>query len=60
TTIPESSVRGPLAVYESLVSAGQLKRDPYQCAIVARLQDLSDQLRGYQPYQAQPHNLFAK
>ncbi|KAJ1973637.1 ATPase [Dimargaris xerosporica] len=60
TDMPKNPMRGPLAVYESLVSAGQLKRDSYQCTIVARLQDLSDQLRGYQPRPAPPPNLLTK
>jgi cell division protein ZapE len=54
TPIPPSKQAGPLPAYQAMLANGSLTADPAQAAAVARLQDLWDRLRGYDPKPAPP------
>jgi cell division protein ZapE len=46
---PKFQQTGPLAAYQEMVANGSLAADPAQAAVVDRLQDLWERLRGYDP-----------
>ena len=54
TPTPGLKQTGPLPVYQDMIASGSLAPDPAQAMAVARLQDLWERLRGYDPEPAPP------